>query len=155
MAEEDKTIVVFRKYPDGGVVALFPEIREGIYVGSYGHIGQHGAADYHYVVERTRPATPSEYRALKRELETIGYNLDVRKRHTRSEARIWFVTDMDYKNLYYASSSPRRAYLYWESYPFTELRVLPVEKFKEDWGEVDMDTNLMFVPPGKKEWRPD
>ena len=43
------TKVVFRRYPDGQVIALFPDIpwsgRRGE-ITSYMHVGQHGAADY-------------------------------------------------------------------------------------------------------------
>jgi hypothetical protein len=75
-----KTKVVFRMW-DGQVIALFPEIDEGNYFClSYEHIGQHGGADYQGIVADSRLATPDEYKDLFEELESIGYNLDVRKR---------------------------------------------------------------------------
>jgi hypothetical protein len=47
---------------------------------SYQHIGQHGEADYHYVVEQTKPAKPDEYMPLYKELKEIGYDLQVRQK---------------------------------------------------------------------------
>jgi len=86
----EKTKVVFRvfkrdtknrKVADGDVIALFPEQRwEGWCCSSYQHVGQHGGADYSYVVSVTRPATEAEIAPLKKELEGIGYELEVRKR---------------------------------------------------------------------------
>lgn len=78
-----KTIVVFRKFKDqGDIVALFPyEPWSGNGdCASYQTIGQHGAADYTGCIKGSVPANESEYSSLKRELEQIGYNLDVRKR---------------------------------------------------------------------------
>lgn len=82
-----KTKTIFRKFPDGQIVALFPEIRYDRYVGSYMHIGQHGDADYDYVVRRTRPAAVEEHMPLLRELETIGYEIMPMKRRSRSRSR--------------------------------------------------------------------
>lgn len=42
----------------------------------YSHIGQHSACHVDYAKE-SRPATPAEYADLKRELESIGYNLEI------------------------------------------------------------------------------
>jgi hypothetical protein len=84
MAEES-TIVIFRKYPDDEVIALFPEIpadNQGLLCLSYMHVGQHGHADCSIVSRETRPASPSEYAPLKKELESIGYVLEVRERIT-------------------------------------------------------------------------
>ena len=71
------TPVIFRKFPDGEIVALMPTEPADVYgylCLSYQHIGQHGEADYTYVVERTRPAEHEEYRALLRELQNVGYD---------------------------------------------------------------------------------
>ena len=79
--KEHKTKVVFRKYKDGEILALFPELSEGgAGVESYIHVGQHGGADYSGCIRRTVPATPEEYKDLAEELESIGYNLLIRKR---------------------------------------------------------------------------
>lgn len=78
------TKVVFRRYPDGQVIALFPDIpwsgRWGE-ITSYMHVGQHGAADYSHVVSTTKPATGKEYAGLLDELRQSGYgNMRIVKR---------------------------------------------------------------------------
>ena len=76
------TLTIFRKFHDGEVIALFPLIphdANGIYCVSYLHIGQHGAADTS-ITRTTQPASPSEYAPLARELESIGYSLQIRQR---------------------------------------------------------------------------
>lgn len=81
MRDEDKTVVVFRVWSNGDVIALFPEIDAGTgYCGSYEHVGQHSGANYRSVINRTRMAKPGEYRDLAKELRRIGYNLLIRKR---------------------------------------------------------------------------
>jgi hypothetical protein len=81
MRDEDKTVVVFRVWSNGDVIALFPGIDEGNgHCSSYEHVGQHSGADYHGVINRTRIAKPGEYRDLAKELQRIGYNLLIRKR---------------------------------------------------------------------------
>ena len=47
---------------------------------SYQHIGQHSAADYHYCISKSRPAKEAEYLLLFKELESLGYSLEVCKR---------------------------------------------------------------------------
>ena len=73
------TAVVFRKWKDNGqVIALFPELpadNYGWFCDSYMHIGQHGGADYHGVVQQTTPASRRESAALVSELRRIGYRL--------------------------------------------------------------------------------
>lgn len=69
------TKVVFRKWKNGYIIALFPDDvnpHDGT-VTSYMHIGQHGAADYVGVIASTRPAREKEYRDLLAELKAIGY----------------------------------------------------------------------------------
>ena len=44
------------------------------------HIGQHSTADYSYIVNTTKLAKEPEYLELKKELESIGYNLKVYKK---------------------------------------------------------------------------
>ena len=85
------TQVVFRKFKDVNkdVIALFPEdtydgvgsnfVRTKLCM-SYMHLGQHSSADYNYVVSASIPAKPCEYSELKKELEQIGYCLNVRQR---------------------------------------------------------------------------
>jgi hypothetical protein len=92
----DRDIVLFRRFPDGDVIALFPYLPacalNSWYCMSYMHIGQHGAADPRIVYD-TRPARPREYAALKAELIRIGYRLAIRRRipldaHARRSAAL-------------------------------------------------------------------
>jgi hypothetical protein len=83
--DTEKTIVIFRKFKNGNkeVIALFPEIAGTLLpetCSSYMHIGQHGGAMAD-LTDITRPATPEEYAELKEELESIGYNLTVKKKN--------------------------------------------------------------------------
>lgn len=77
-----KTKVIFRKWKNGDIIALFPE-EPGTYdastCNSYEHNGQHGSAEPRYVIQATTLAKPAEYADLKQELERIGYDLDVKK----------------------------------------------------------------------------
>lgn len=77
-------IVVFRQWrarrdqdvAGNGIVALFPELPGNFDIAtcqSFEHTGQHGAASLTGVMNRTRPATPDQYAALKRELESAPY----------------------------------------------------------------------------------
>jgi len=78
----DKTKVMFRKFSDGEIIALFPELFEkNDCCLSYMHIGQHSAASYE-LVHDTELANETEYKPLYDELETLGYNLQVCKRLT-------------------------------------------------------------------------
>lgn len=81
-----KTDVIFRcdKHGDfkGVVFALFPHevsTPDGC-VTFYTHVGQHGSADYNYSVQKSRLATPEEYADLKKEMEGLGYDLNIVKR---------------------------------------------------------------------------
>lgn len=85
----DKT--VFRVYPDGETIALFPQIAAsvgGYLCQSYMHIGQHGAADPSIVVRQTKLANQEQYLPLLKELERIGYNPIVAKRCTYKDLQI-------------------------------------------------------------------
>ena len=103
--DTEETLVVFRKYKkkhlsdlykDTGrpeILALFPEIIEvpSKYLCScYERLGQHGSADYYGCVrELTDPATPEEYDSLKKELESLGYKLKVRKKWIQRKGWSW------------------------------------------------------------------
>jgi hypothetical protein len=81
-----KTKVIFRRFKDdGSIIALFPDEIADMNNNcmSYQHIGQHGAADYNYCIKKTIAATPLEYEPLKRELKTIGYELDIKLKHVK------------------------------------------------------------------------
>lgn len=79
-APEPITPVIFRVWPKsegGGVIALFPThpgTNESYTCSSYEHVGQHGSADCHGLIRRTRLAKPQEYASLKRELEGAPYH---------------------------------------------------------------------------------
>ena len=76
------TKVVFRKFRDGEIIALFPEVTDShnYTVMSYMHIGQHSGADPR-IVRDTKLATPEEYMPLYNELTNYcGYVLRVGKK---------------------------------------------------------------------------
>lgn len=70
--------VVFRY--DGDVFALFPTLPADLsgHCDCFQHVGQHCGADYQGCIRRSRPATPAEYKALKRELESYPYRYNLR-----------------------------------------------------------------------------
>ena len=73
--------VVFRKFNDGEIIALFPQIKFGCphyEIMSYMHIGQHSEVDHHAVVEQTTLATEEEYQALLNEIKNIYYDYDIK-----------------------------------------------------------------------------
>ena len=78
---------IFRKWEDGDVIAIFPEIPadvRGFACMSYQHIGQHGACDPRFA-SFTQPASPEEYADLYKELQAIGYeDIEIVKRYHRS-----------------------------------------------------------------------
>jgi len=79
-----KTKVVFRKWPDGDIDALFPDLPANNLgnITCYSHIGQHSAATYLEVLRQTVPAKPEEYASLQKELESRGYdNIQVMQRN--------------------------------------------------------------------------
>lgn len=90
-----KTKVIFRKWKHGDILALFPEDPGDMSpytCSAYEHVGQHSAADPQYVMRQTKPAKPSEYADLKKELENYGpdgYDLQVihRNRYEFIETR--------------------------------------------------------------------
>lgn len=49
---------------------------ENTFVG-YVHLGQHTAVSNSFLAEKCRKATEKEYKDLKTELESIGYNLNI------------------------------------------------------------------------------
>lgn len=69
--------VVFRKWNKrhgGDIIAILPggPVNYGM-VMMYEHTGQHGEGDYWKVVGQSKPAKPSEYKELLRELHQVGY----------------------------------------------------------------------------------
>lgn len=73
--------VVFRKFNDGEIIALFPQIKFGCphyEIMSYMHIGQHSEVDHHAVVEQTTLATEEEYQVLLNEIKSIYHDYDIK-----------------------------------------------------------------------------
>ena len=87
-----KTKVIFRVFKEGEVIAIFPEelgTHDHFTCASYMHIGQHASCDPE-IRRITRLAKPEEYADLKAELESIGYNLDIKKRYSYYSSVIRF-----------------------------------------------------------------
>ena len=65
---------------NGELFAYFPEEDYTTFSSnlktSYAHIGQHSVCSASYA-EDSKEATESEYKELKEELESIGYNLEI------------------------------------------------------------------------------
>jgi hypothetical protein len=84
MQEQKTDVVVFRRWRRGGsIIALFPELPADIYgqyCDAYEHIGQHGGADFHGVIQQSVPARAEESADLAEELTKIGYKLRPIKR---------------------------------------------------------------------------
>ena len=73
--------VVFRKFNDGEIIALFPQIKFGCphyEIMSYMHIGQHGEVDHHAILEQTKLATEEEYQTLLNEIKNIYHDYDIK-----------------------------------------------------------------------------
>jgi hypothetical protein len=88
--DKEKTKVIFRVFEDGEVIAIFPEeLGDSTYwaCNSYMHVGQHGACEPE-IISTTRLAKPEEYESLKAELESIGYNLDIKVRYSKSNEKV-------------------------------------------------------------------
>ena len=94
--------VIFRKFKDGQIIALFPEIfdsykyNHGVLCSSYMHVGQHSGADYDTVCSNTKLAKPEEYADLKRELESLGYSLEVVSTNSIGSQKILMQQYYDY-----------------------------------------------------------
>lgn len=89
--DKEQTEVIFRKYSDGEIIALFPYLPEFRYTScmSYMHVGQHGTAHLE-LINTTKLASPDEYKDLQQELINIGYNLKVIKKMSwRKYSRIY------------------------------------------------------------------
>lgn len=75
---QKKTKVIFRKFPDGEIIALFPELpgtNDITTCLNYMHVGQHGSGKA--TCEGTKPASLIQRHILQEELEMIGYNLTI------------------------------------------------------------------------------
>ena len=79
VTDTEKTAVMFRKEHDGQILAVFPYLSwsHNYEVTCYAHLGQHSGCVWEYVIQDTKPAMPTEFKALYDELTSIGYNLRV------------------------------------------------------------------------------
>lgn len=83
----DITKVIFRQWPDGDVIAIFPQIAGDMspYTClSYEHIGQHGACDPLLVMRKTKRASRRAFEPLEMELASRGYSLEIIERNRPS-----------------------------------------------------------------------
>jgi hypothetical protein len=83
--QEKPVKVIFRKFKNGEIIALFPELpgsNKPSECLSYLHIGQHGSASI-FLYTDCKLAKPEEYEELYNELIAIGYKLQIVKRITR------------------------------------------------------------------------
>jgi hypothetical protein len=93
-------VVVFRRWRDtNDVIALFPALPADLYgdfCDSYETVGQHSGADYHGVVQHTKPCSLNDAADLAAELRRIGYRLRPIKRASRvhHEARRQLASDL-------------------------------------------------------------
>ena len=86
----DRTPVIFRKFKNDDVIALFPfdpSDSQGWNCCSYMHVGQHGGASP-FIVGETNLATPEEYFDLSIELMELGYNCVVYQRFPNNSYQI-------------------------------------------------------------------
>jgi len=77
-----KTDVIFRVDKDETVFAIFPHsvcTHSGL-VTTYEHVGQHSGGDYNRCINKSKLVTEAQFRSLKQEMESLGYNLQIRKK---------------------------------------------------------------------------
>lgn len=90
--DTEKTTVVFRRFKNGGdLIALFPyEKHHANLCMSYQALGQHGGADYVGCIRGSVPIALDDnsldYAELKKELESLGYNLNIVKKFKRKQS---------------------------------------------------------------------
>jgi acyl-CoA thioesterase len=95
-----KVDIVFRvdktRNGNGEVFALFPHdcCNHNGNVTSYQHVGQHSSANYKHCLEMSKPATPEQYADLLKELESIGYEVNIVKKQNyekflKSYKKVW------------------------------------------------------------------
>lgn len=92
--EPDIIEVMFRRWPDKSVMAMFPRHivdnpdRQGPELWLTFYRGKDGSANFEHVVELTRKATPEEYQHVLVELQTI-YGDEFRFRVCTKRPRRW------------------------------------------------------------------
>ena len=81
-----KTDVMFRVERDGTILAVFPhkvQTKDG-FVSCYDSVSGHNVMDYKYR-KHTKKGKPEQYADLKQELESIGYDLNIVQKQSRSK----------------------------------------------------------------------
>lgn len=81
MMKKETLDVVFRKFNNGEIIALFPQIKFGCphyKIMSYMFIGHHEEVDHYAVVQQTKLATEEEYDSLLKEIQSIYHEYDIR-----------------------------------------------------------------------------
>lgn len=157
MPDSEKTVVVFRKFSDGEIVALFPYVIDAPHsVMTYMHVGQHSNMDYYRVISDTRTAKPGEYASLARELTLIGYDLDIQ---TRQQIRaIFFVVKYGSMELFFASKSKEEADRFYSRNGHLlkmDTWSLSEPEFRKEWPDAKLGYDYFRNPRGVKEWRPE
>lgn len=90
----DATVVLFRRYPFGDVVALMPEV-PGDPQGNYavcvsGNPCRHYPAEVLSVLATTEPAEENDYKRLKRAMEqTFSYTVALETTSTPGQVLAW------------------------------------------------------------------
>lgn len=87
MSESVKVLFRAERTKGGEVTAVFPTLpgtNDPSSFTIYARVGQHGSGFPRWL-QTTRPAKPSEYRDLARELRRIGYRLRIGARMTRHD----------------------------------------------------------------------
>jgi len=89
MTTENLTKVIFRRHKTSEeIMAIFPQLPGSPATNScicYAHIGQHGTCFVNLIVKASVPLSEDEYAPLKKELEDIGYKLNIMKRITMKD----------------------------------------------------------------------
>lgn len=85
------THVIFRKFRDGDVIALFPYEPHNRFdvdsINSYMHVGQHGEAHYTHIMKVTKQCKDNEHQELFNELLEQGYeDLNIIEKRNRKTA---------------------------------------------------------------------
>lgn len=77
--DKHTTVMIFKKFPEGDVIALMPEDshqdgRGQTLITSYMRIGQHGGASPE-LIQDLEDASKQERKSLKQELKSLGYKI--------------------------------------------------------------------------------
>jgi hypothetical protein len=89
-----KTLVIFRKYSSGDIIAIFPHLpssnseHECLSYSIFGDRGGHYLSADPLLYRALDAASPAEYADLARELTKLGYNLKIGKRVPQNSLEI-------------------------------------------------------------------